>query len=82
MNIGKVVGKVWATKRLDMFPAGALVEVELEPSGGRYVCFDPIGCSDEDRVLVLLSSAAARYFGDTPVLVDAITVAILDEDST
>ena len=33
MKTGMVIGKVWATKRLDELPGGALLEVELEEEG-------------------------------------------------
>ena len=33
MKTGIVIGKVWATKRLDELPGGALLEIAMEEDG-------------------------------------------------
>ena len=35
MKTGTVIGKVWATKRLDELPGGALLEMEMEEEAAR-----------------------------------------------
>ena len=81
MNIAKVVGQIWCSKRLPECPPGALLEVELMPSGGRYIAFDPIGCGEGERVMLLTGSAASMWFKDKPALIDALVLGVLDENS-
>ena len=56
---GRVIGRVWSTKRLEALPQGALLEVEIE-SGARLIAFDPLGCGEGEEVLVTQGSVAAR----------------------
>ncbi len=73
-----VIGPVWATKRIEGLPAGALLEVEEEGTAHRLVALDQLGAGAGDKVLVALGSAASRYLaGDPPV--DALIVGLLDE---
>ncbi len=68
MKTGYVVGRVWATKRLGEMPSGALLEIDLEATGGgggpgeRLVAFDPLGCGEGERVLVTQGSVAKGWF--------------------
>ena len=78
MIIGTVVGRVWATKRVEQLPQGALLELELE-DGGRIVAFDPLGCGAGERVLAVQGSVAAGYFGEDRAPVDALIVGSIDE---
>ncbi|MEZ5213272.1 MULTISPECIES: EutN/CcmL family microcompartment protein [unclassified Gordonia (in: high G+C Gram-positive bacteria)] len=76
-----VVGPVWATKRIDGFPAGALLEVRRDHTDQRYVALDHLGCGPGDRVLVALGSAVARCLpGAVPA--DALVIGILDDQGT
>jgi ethanolamine utilization protein EutN len=84
MKTGTVVGRVWATKRLAELPAGALLEVDLDPAepGGkveRMVAFDVLGCGDGERVLVTQGSVARTWFEAERVVVDALIIGSLDE---
>ena len=45
---GRVIGRVWSTKRVQPLPQGALLEVEME-DGGRLVAFDPLGVEQDPR---------------------------------
>ncbi len=52
MKTGVVVGRVWASKRVDELPSGALLEIDLDQpdrngSAERIVAFDPLGCGEE-----------------------------------
>ena len=82
MKTGYVVGRVWATKRLDDLPSGALLEIDLEAAGGgageRLVAFDPLGCGEGERVLVTQGSVAKGWFRDGNAVVDALVVGSLD----
>ena len=81
MKTGTVIGKVWATKRLDELPGGALLEVELEAEGGageRMIAFDTLGAGDGERVLITQGSVAKGWFKDSKAVVDALVIGILD----
>ena len=82
MKTGYVVGRVWATKRLSDLPPGALLEIDLEETGGgtteRLVAFDPLGCGEGERVLVTQGSVAKGWFQDSSAVVDALVIGSLD----
>ena len=73
-----VIGPVWATKRIDGMPPGALLEVEAEHTGDRYVAVDQLGSGPGDLVIVALGSAVAHHLsGASPV--DALVVGLVDD---
>lgn len=84
MKTGIVIGKVWATKRLNELPAGALLEIGLEEEGPgeRIIAYDPLGAGDGERVLVTTGSVARGWFKDGKAVVDALIIGILDEPRT
>lgn len=84
MKTGTVIGKVWATKRLDELPGGALLEIEMEEDGPgeRLIAFDPLGAGDGERVLVTTGSVARGWFKDSKAVVDALIIGILDVPRT
>ena len=77
---GRVIGRVWSTKRIETLPQGALLEVEIN-GGGRVIAFDPLGCGDGEEVLVTQGSVAAAYFEGVRAPVDALIVGSVDERS-
>lgn len=81
MKTGIVIGKVWATKRLDELPNGALLEIDVEEEGPgeRIVAYDPLGAGAGERVLVTTGSVARSWFKDGKAIVDALIIGILDE---
>lgn len=82
MRTGVVIGRVWATKRLDELPGGALLEVAFESEDGvgeRAIAYDPLGTGDGERVLVTQGSVAKGWFKDSRSVVDALIIGILDE---
>ena len=82
MKTGTVIGKVWATKRLDELPGGALLEIELEEESGRgerMIPYDALGAGGGERVLVTQGSVAKGWFKDSRAVVDALNIGILDE---
>lgn len=85
MRTGIVVGRVWATKRLEEVPTGALLEIDLEPGpdggGERLVAIDTLGAGDGERVLVVRGSVAKGWFEGGGAVIDALVIGILDEDS-
>ena len=76
----RVVGNVWATRRLSEIPNGAFLEVEVEPGGSRLVAFDVLGSGVGEAVLVVTGSVAAAWLpGDTPPI-DALIIGSIDEE--
>ena len=75
---GKVIGRVWSTKRVDPLLQGALLEVEVE-GGSSIVAFDPLGCGEGEEVLITQGSVAAGYFEGVKAPVDALIIGSIDE---
>jgi len=73
-----VIGPVWATKRVDGFPAGALLELEQEGTAHRLIALDHLGAGPGDIVLVTVGSAVTRHLPGEPPL-DALIVGVLDD---
>jgi ethanolamine utilization protein EutN len=72
-----VLGPVWATKRIDNFPAGALLEVQQDGTHQRYVALDQLGSGPGDHVLVALGAAVSQHLpGTTPT--DALIIGVID----
>jgi ethanolamine utilization protein EutN len=75
-----VTGSVWATRRLEALPGGALLEVRTD-DGATLIAFDVLGSGEGERVLVATGSVASGYFSpDLPPL-DALIIGSLDEQS-
>ena len=84
MKTGIVVGKVWATKRVNELPNGALLEIAIEEEDEmdeRMMAFDPLGAGIGERVLVTQGSVAKAWFKDGNNVVDALVIGILDEQA-
>lgn len=77
---GKVIGRLWSTKRVGTLPQGALLEVELE-GGSHLVALDPLGCGEGEEVLITQGSVAAGYFEGVKAPVDALIIGSIDERS-
>lgn len=75
---GRVIGRLWSTKRVSTLPQGALLEVELE-NGSHVIAFDPLGCGDGEEVLITQGSVAAGYFDKVKAPVDALIIGSIDE---
>jgi ethanolamine utilization protein EutN len=83
MRTGVVVGRLWATKRIEDLPTGGLLEIELEGAHSEsIVAFDPLGCGSGERVLVVFGSSAARFFLNPRTAVDAVVIGIVDPDTS
>lgn len=75
---GRVVGRVWSTKRIETLPQGGLLEVETE-GASRIIAFDPLGCADGEEVLVTQGSVAAGFFEGAKAPIDAVIIGSIDE---
>lgn len=75
---GRVIGRLWSSKRVGSMPQGALLDVELE-NGVHLIAFDPLGCGDGEQVLITQGSVAAAFFEGVKAPVDALIVGSIDE---
>jgi len=74
----KVIGNVWATRRLAELPNGAFLEVEVD-GGSRLIAFDVLGSGLGESVLVATGSVAASWFPGTTPPIDALIIGSIDE---
>ena len=82
MKIGTVNGKVWSTRRLQQFPSGALLEVEIVENNGStetVLAYDPLGAGAGERVIVTQGSVAKGWFESGDAVIDALVIGIVDE---
>lgn len=83
MEIGRVVGNVWATKKDDKLNGQRflllkiLVSKEKEREG-LFVAVDIIGAGVDDLVLITRGGAARYAIGSQTVPIDAAVVGIVD----
>lgn len=75
----RVIGNVWATKRLPEVPNGAFLEVELEGGSTRMIAFDALGSGLGESVLVATGSVAAAWFPGPHPPIDALIIGSIDE---
>ncbi|MFO1060322.1 MAG: EutN/CcmL family microcompartment protein [Dongiaceae bacterium] len=78
---GTVVGRYWATKRLEHIPAGAFLEVETE-GGSRLLAFDVLGCGEGEEVMVVTGSTAASWLGGGKIPIDALIIGLIDQPAS
>jgi ethanolamine utilization protein EutN len=83
LELGKVIGSVWATKKDEKLNGNKLLVVQLtdayaKPSKGLVVAADIVGAGAGDQVLVV-RGGSARYALSAPSSpVDAAIVGIVD----
>ena len=73
-----VTESVWATRRVDALPNGALLEVRTD-DGASLIAFDVLGSGVGERVLVATGSVASGYFEPDHPPLDALIIGSLDE---
>ncbi|MFZ7946279.1 MULTISPECIES: EutN/CcmL family microcompartment protein [Bacillaceae] len=83
MQLGTVIGNVWATKKEDELRGLKFLFVQPElpnriPSGDPFIAVDRIGAGFGDQVLVTRGSAAANMSGGTNLPIDALIIGIID----
>jgi ethanolamine utilization protein EutN len=74
-----VTGSVWATRRVDDLPNGALLEVRTD-DGATLIAFDVLGSGTGERVLVATGSVASGHFSPDHPPIDALIIGILDSN--
>ncbi len=85
MKVGTVAGKIWATRRLNDLPNGALLEIDIveqDNSVERILAFDPLGAGRDERVIVTQGSVAKGWFETGNAVVDALVIGIVDEQAS
>lgn len=82
MLICRVIGNVWATKKLDSLNGQKLMIVEETQSAKSrsrvFVAADTVGAGIGEDVLVVTGSTARKAAGKTEVPVDSAIVGIID----
>lgn len=83
MQIGTVIGNVWATKKEDILVGYKFLIIRLEhPSGGEIhspiIAVDRLGAGIGDQVMVTMGSAARFVNNDTNIPIDAAIIGIID----
>jgi ethanolamine utilization protein EutN len=77
---GHVIGRYWATKKIEHIPSGAFLEVETE-GGNRIIAIDVLGCGEGEEVMVVTGSTAAAWLGGGKIPIDALIIGSLDQPS-
>lgn len=78
MELGVVIGSVWATRKLPGL--GGMTLLLVQTDRGRRVAADILGAGVGDRVLLTYGQSARSQCPDAPV--DTSVAAILDERGT
>lgn len=80
MEICKVIGHVWATKKESTLSGLKLMVVRRDAGAedGVLVAADIVGAGIGERVLVVSGSTARKAFGRDDIAVDAAIVGIID----
>ncbi|WP_019240724.1 MULTISPECIES: EutN/CcmL family microcompartment protein [Bacillus] len=83
MQIGKVIGNVWATRKEENLRGlkFLIVQPELptnESVGSPFIAVDRIGAGVGDRVMVTLGSSAANMEPEKHLPLDALIIGIID----
>ena len=83
MELGRVRGSVWCTKKSNDLSGCKLLLVEpwdpLGGTGGKVrVCADVIGAGVGERVVLTTGTAARKAIGQPDCPIDAAVVAIVD----
>ncbi|WP_453990010.1 EutN/CcmL family microcompartment protein [Bacillus nitroreducens] len=83
MELGTVIGNVWATRKEDELQGLKFLIVQPEHAdrtnvGVPFVAVDRIGAGFGDQVLVTRGSAAANLSSEKKIPIDALIIGIID----
>lgn len=84
MKLGKVIGRVVSTKKVDSFEGLKFLLVQpldenLNPQGDAIVAVDPLQCGNGELVYFETSKEAGRVLETTMNPIDAAIMGIVDE---
>lgn len=87
MQIGRVVGNVWATRKDEKLNGQKFLIVKIliskdKEKEGLFVAADNAGAGIGDTVLITSGSAARQSIGNKEVPIDATIVGIVDSIDT
>lgn len=83
MEIGRVVGNLWATRKDENLSGQRFLVVKLlknkhDVKDGVFVACDSVGAGNGDLVLITKGGAARRAIGAVEAPIDATIVGIID----
>lgn len=83
MELGKVVGNVWATRKDEKLNGQKFLIVKIliskdKEKEGLFVAVDNVGAGIGDTVLITKGGAARQSIGNREVPIDAAIVGIVD----
>lgn len=83
MELGKVVGNVWATRKDEKLNGQKFLIVKIliskdKEKEGLFVAVDNVGAGTGDTVLITKGGAARQSIGNREVPIDAAIVGIVD----
>lgn len=83
MNIGRVIGKVWATRKCDSLEGKRMLFLQPMVFSGKdigdpIVVLDTMDAGEGDTVIYVSSTEATVPFKPTPTPTDATIVGIID----
>lgn len=83
MVIGRVVGRLWSTRKDEKLNGQKFLIVRLlknkdEEESGFFVAADSVGAGKGDNVLIVKGGSARVSLGDKEIPVDAAIVGIID----
>lgn len=81
MKIGKVKGKIWATRKADSLADYKLLQVELQDNDRKssIVAIDTVDAGQGDTVLIVGGSSARTGEVAASMPVDATIIAVIDK---
>ncbi len=83
MELGRVIGSVWATKKDEKLNGKKLLLVQQtdadhKPGKKLIVAVDTVGAGTGDQVLMVLGGSARHALSESGTPVDAAIIAIID----
>lgn len=83
MQIGKVIGNVWATRKEEGLQGLKLLVIQPTDIKGKavktqFVAADRIGAGIGDNVLVTSGGSSRYIMKDNPIPIDAVIIGIID----
>jgi ethanolamine utilization protein EutN len=87
VNLGRVIGNVWATRKVASFEGRRLMVVQpltfdREPAGDPFVAIDTVNSGVGDYVMVVTSTEATVPFKPLPTPTDAAIVGVVEQVET
>ena len=87
MNLGRVIGNVWATRKVESFRGHRLLVLQpltfvREPAGDPLVAVDTVDAGPGDYVMYVSSTEATVPFRPVPTPTDAAIVGVIEQVDT